>query len=133
MNICSKNHARAMESMQASLEFEQNAKSESLRNKKNLEAEINDLEIALDHANKANNEAQKSIKRYQQKLSEATSVTRRRPGLGRSWAREPTSLREGAAPSLPRLMRPRPSLTPPTAARSRLSTSSPSLGTLSSR
>merc|ERR1712168_1357197 len=61
-----------MESMQASLEFEQNAKSESLRNKKNLEAEINDLEIALDHANKANNEAQKSIKRYQQKLSEAT-------------------------------------------------------------
>merc|ERR1712078_58159 len=69
---CRKNHARAMESMQASLEFEQNAKSESLRNKKNLEAEINDLEIALDHANKANNEAQKSIKRYQQKLSEAT-------------------------------------------------------------
>merc|ERR1719339_293698 len=57
---CRKNHARAMESMQASLEFEQNAKSESLRNKKNLEAEINDLEIALDHANKANNEAQKS-------------------------------------------------------------------------
>ena len=68
----SKNHARAMESMQASLEFEQNAKSEALRNKKNLEAEINDLEIALDHANKANNEAQKSIKRYQQKLSEST-------------------------------------------------------------
>merc|ERR1711915_814613 len=67
-----KNHARAMESMQASLEFEQNAKSEALRAKKNLEAEINDLEIALDHANKANNEAQKSIKRYQQKLSEAT-------------------------------------------------------------
>merc|ERR1711972_794172 len=67
-----KNHSRAMESMQASLEFEQNAKSEALRAKKNLEAEINDLEIALDHANKANNEAQKSIKRYQQKLSEAT-------------------------------------------------------------
>jgi len=83
---CRKNHARAMESMQASLEFEQNAKSESLRNKKNLEAEINDLEIALDHANKANNEAQKSIKRYQQKLSEATfgyeEETRARQELG---------------------------------------------------
>jgi len=42
-----------------------------LRSKKNLEGEINELEIALDHANKANNEAQKSMKRYQAKLSEA--------------------------------------------------------------
>ena len=35
------------------------------RNKKKLEGEINELEIALDHSNKANSEAQKSIKRYQ--------------------------------------------------------------------
>ena len=35
------------------------------RVKKKLEGEINELEIALDHANKANSEAQKSIKRYQ--------------------------------------------------------------------
>merc|ERR1712034_99459 len=33
--------------------------------------EINELEIALDHANKANNEAQKSIKRYQGQFREA--------------------------------------------------------------
>ena len=33
--------------------------------KKKLEGDINELEIALDHANKANSEAQKSIKRYQ--------------------------------------------------------------------
>merc|ERR1712007_341387 len=32
---------------------------------------INELEIALDHANKANNEALKSIKRYQGQLREA--------------------------------------------------------------
>ena len=56
-----------MESMQASLEAEQRAKAESLRIKKKLEGEINELEIALDHANKANSEAQKSIKRYQVK------------------------------------------------------------------
>merc|ERR1712168_1549887 len=65
------NHARAMDSMQASLESEQRAKAEGLRIKKKLEGEINELEIALDHANKANNEAQKSIKRYQTQLREA--------------------------------------------------------------
>ena len=61
----SKNHARAMDSMQASLESEQRAKAEALRIKKKLEGDINELEIALDHANKANAEAQKAIKRYQ--------------------------------------------------------------------
>ena len=65
-----KNHQRAMESMQASLESEQRAKSEALRIKKKLEGDINELEIALDHSNKANNEAQKSIKRYQVKKIE---------------------------------------------------------------
>merc|ERR1712121_159442 len=49
-----KNHARAMDSMQASLETEQRSKAEALRIKKKLEGEINELEIALDHANKAN-------------------------------------------------------------------------------
>merc|ERR1739838_1066284 len=66
-----KNHARAMDSMQASLESEQRSKAEALRLKKKLEGEINELEIALDHANKANNEAQKSIKRYQGQFREA--------------------------------------------------------------
>merc|ERR550532_2756035 len=51
-----KNHARAMDSMQASLESEQRAKAEALRIKKKLEGDINELEIALDHANKANSE-----------------------------------------------------------------------------
>merc|ERR1719365_198722 len=55
-----KNHARAMDSMQASLESEQRAKAEALRIKKKLEGDINELEIALDHANKANSEAQKA-------------------------------------------------------------------------
>merc|ERR1712223_657284 len=70
-NNTRKNHARAMESMQASLETEQKAKAEALRIKKKLEGDINEFEIALDHANKANNEALKSIKRYQGQLREA--------------------------------------------------------------
>merc|ERR1711935_112684 len=63
-----KNHARAMESLAASLEGEQRAKGEALRIKKKLESDINELEIALDHANKANAEGQKAIKRYQGQL-----------------------------------------------------------------
>merc|ERR1712179_812253 len=65
-----KNHQRAMDSLQASLEAESRVKSEALRIKKKLESDINELEIALDHANKANAEAHKSIKRYQGQLRE---------------------------------------------------------------
>merc|ERR1719282_2310240 len=69
-NNTRKNHARAMESMSASLEAEQRAKADALRIKKKLEGEINELEIGLDHANKANNEGLKAIKRYQGSLRE---------------------------------------------------------------
>ena len=70
---CSKNHQRAMESMQASLEAEARSKAEALRIKKKLESDINELEIALDHANKANAEANKAIKRYQGQLRDVES------------------------------------------------------------
>merc|ERR1711973_148929 len=65
-----KNHQRAMDSLGASLEAEQRAKADALRVKKKLESDINELEIALDHANKANIEGQKAIKRYQGSLME---------------------------------------------------------------
>ncbi|XP_039753060.1 myosin heavy chain, muscle isoform X12 [Pararge aegeria] len=65
-----KNHQRALDSMQASLEAEAKGKAEALRMKKKLEADINELEIALDHANKANAEAQKNIKRYQGQIKD---------------------------------------------------------------
>merc|ERR1711899_469451 len=69
-----KNHQRAMDSMQASLEGENKAKTEALRVRKKLEGEINELEIALDHSNKANAEAHKSIKRYQGQLRDTESL-----------------------------------------------------------
>merc|ERR1712088_912273 len=73
-NNTRKNHARAMESMSASLEAEQKAKGEALRIKKQLEGEINELEIGLDHANKANSEGLKSVKRYQAQLNETIQL-----------------------------------------------------------
>merc|ERR1719369_980110 len=63
-----------MDSLQASLEAESRAKAEALRIKKKLESDINELEIALDHANKANSEAHKSIKRYQGQLREVEGL-----------------------------------------------------------
>merc|ERR1712034_68101 len=73
-NNTRKNHQRAMESMSASLEAEQKAKGEALRVKKQLEGEINELEIGLDHANKANSEGLKSVKRYQGQLRETIQL-----------------------------------------------------------
>merc|ERR1719400_2419359 len=69
-NNTRKNHSRAMESLGASIEAEQRAKGEGLRIQKQLEGEINELEIGLDHANKATSEGLKSIKRYQTQLRE---------------------------------------------------------------
>merc|ERR1719209_2363538 len=73
-NNTRKNHARAMDSIGASIETEQHAKGEALRVKKQLEGEINELEIGLDHANKANSEGLKSIKRYQGQLRETIQL-----------------------------------------------------------
>merc|ERR1712200_225962 len=56
--------------MGASLETEQRSKAEALRIKKKLEGDINELEIGLDHANKANAEGLKAIQRYQGQLRE---------------------------------------------------------------
>ncbi|XP_047497306.1 myosin heavy chain, muscle-like [Penaeus chinensis] len=58
-------HQRAIDSMQASLEVEAKGKAEALRLKKKLESDINELEIALDHANKANSDLHKHYKKVQ--------------------------------------------------------------------
>merc|ERR1711874_443748 len=69
-----KNHQRALDSMQASLEAEAKAKEEALRIKKKYEADINEMEIALDHANKAHAEAKKAMKRTHMQLSDVNSA-----------------------------------------------------------
>ena len=61
---------KAIENMQAAIETESKAKAEALRLKKKLESDVLDLETSLDHANAANTETQKSIKKYQLSLRE---------------------------------------------------------------
>ncbi|CAF0951774.1 unnamed protein product [Rotaria sp. Silwood1] len=65
-----RNHQRALESMQASLEGEVRSKAEALKQKKKLETDINELEIALDHANRTNADLQKTLKRLQITITE---------------------------------------------------------------
>ncbi|XP_013068443.2 myosin heavy chain, striated muscle-like isoform X4 [Biomphalaria glabrata] len=65
-----RNHQRAMDSMQASLEAEAKGKAEALRIKKKLEQDINELEVALDQANRGKAEFEKNVKKYQQTIKE---------------------------------------------------------------
>merc|ERR1719350_975946 len=67
----SKTFQKAIDSMQSSLENESKAKGEALRQKKKLEADMNELEIALEHSNGANSESQQIIKRYQKNIKES--------------------------------------------------------------
>jgi len=54
--------------VQASLEAESRTKTEALRAKKKLEADINELEMAADDANRARAECEKMIKKFQQQV-----------------------------------------------------------------
>jgi peptidoglycan hydrolase CwlO-like protein len=56
--------------MQATLETESRSRAELMRMKKKLESDINELEIALDHANKANGDAQKNLRHFQDQIKE---------------------------------------------------------------
>merc|ERR1712054_31343 len=69
-----KNHQRALDSMQASLEGEARQKEEALRIKKKYEADINEMEIALDHSNKAHAEAKKAMKRTHMQLGDVNAA-----------------------------------------------------------
>merc|ERR1711913_192802 len=60
--------------MQASLEAEARIKEEALRCKKKYEADINETEIALDHANKAHQEAKKAMKRTHMQLGDVNAA-----------------------------------------------------------
>ena len=60
-----KTHQKGLDSMQQALEAETRAKGEAIRMKKKLESDIGELDTALEHANGANAEAQRTIKKYQ--------------------------------------------------------------------
>merc|ERR1712018_273776 len=66
-----KNFQKAVDGMQAALETESKGKAEATRMKKKLESDVGELETALEHANAANQDTQKAIKVYHQKIRES--------------------------------------------------------------
>merc|ERR1712110_191650 len=66
-----KNFMKAIDGMQSALEMESKGKAEALRMKKKLESDVGELETSLEHANAANAETQKTIKRYHQSIRES--------------------------------------------------------------
>merc|ERR1740123_1618559 len=66
-----KNFGKAIEGMQGAIEAESKAKAEALRMKKKLESDVVDLDTSLEHANAANAETQKTIKKYHSSIREA--------------------------------------------------------------
>ncbi|XP_071106369.1 myosin heavy chain, striated muscle-like [Haliotis cracherodii] len=68
-----RNHQKAVESLQASLDAETKSKAEVTKMKKKLEQDINELEVAVDSANRGRADAEKNAKRFQQQISEVQS------------------------------------------------------------
>merc|ERR1719510_2621220 len=59
--------------MQLALESESKGKAEAVRMKKKLEADVSELEVSLEHANAANQETQKVIKGYHNRIRDSQS------------------------------------------------------------
>merc|ERR1719251_793633 len=66
-----KNFQKGIDSMQGAIEAESKAKAEGIRMKKKLESDVLDLDTSLEHANAANQETQKNIKKYHLSIREA--------------------------------------------------------------
>uniref|UniRef100_A0A8C4UTL7 Myosin-7B n=1 Tax=Falco tinnunculus TaxID=100819 RepID=A0A8C4UTL7_FALTI len=66
-----KNHQRTVETMQGVLDAEVRSRSDSLRLKKKMEGDLNEMEIQLSHANRVAAEAQKHLQGIQGALKDS--------------------------------------------------------------
>lgn len=69
-----KNHQRALESLQASLDVEVKGRGEALKLRKKLEADLGDLELQVDLLTKSNAELGKNGKKLQQQIKELQAL-----------------------------------------------------------
>merc|ERR1711981_1315510 len=66
-----KNFQKGLDGMQQALESETKGKAEAERMMRKLEADVSELETALEHANAANGDTQKAIKKYPQQIRDS--------------------------------------------------------------
>uniref|UniRef100_A0A8C4TQ33 Myosin, heavy chain 7B, cardiac muscle, beta a n=1 Tax=Erpetoichthys calabaricus TaxID=27687 RepID=A0A8C4TQ33_ERPCA len=65
-----RNHQRALDSMQATLDAEAKSRNEALRLKKKMEGDLNEMEIQLNHANRQASESQKLVRQLQAQIKD---------------------------------------------------------------
>ncbi|XP_038634314.1 myosin-4 [Scyliorhinus canicula] len=65
-----RNHQRAVDTLQSSLEAEIRSRNDALRIKKKMENDLNEMEIQLGHANRQASEAQKHLRNLQGQLKD---------------------------------------------------------------
>uniref|UniRef100_A0A3Q3ISE2 Myosin-7B n=1 Tax=Monopterus albus TaxID=43700 RepID=A0A3Q3ISE2_MONAL len=93
-----RNHQRALESMQTTLDAESKSRNEAVRLRKKMEGDLNEMEVQLNHANRQASESQKLLRSLQvqikdiqleldetihhnEELKEQVAVTERRNNL----------------------------------------------------
>lgn len=69
-----KNHQRAIDSVQMSVEAETRSKMEAVRNRKKLEQDVMELEAALEMVSRARTEAEKGYKKFQVQINDLEMV-----------------------------------------------------------
>lgn len=62
------NHQRVLETMQSALDAEMRSKNDTIRIRKKMETDLNEMEIQLSHANRQAAEAQKQLRNIQSHL-----------------------------------------------------------------
>lgn len=70
-----RNHQRAIESMQATLDAEAKSRNEAIRVKKKMEGDLNEMEVQLNHANRLATESQKMVRNLQTQIKVNPNVT----------------------------------------------------------
>ena len=73
-DCCRKNHQRALDTIQISLEAEARGRLEALRQRKKLEQDVMELEAALEATARARGEVEKNYKRFQQQIRDLELV-----------------------------------------------------------
>nr|XP_057902115.1 myosin, heavy chain 7B, cardiac muscle, beta a [Doryrhamphus excisus] len=65
-----RNHQRALDSMQATLDAEAKSRNEAVRLRKKMEGDLNEMEVQLNHANRQASESQKLLRNLQVQLKD---------------------------------------------------------------
>uniref|UniRef100_A0AAR2LE09 Myosin, heavy chain 7B, cardiac muscle, beta a n=1 Tax=Pygocentrus nattereri TaxID=42514 RepID=A0AAR2LE09_PYGNA len=65
-----RNHQRALDSMQASLDAEAKSHNEAVRLKKKMEGDLNEMEVQLNHTNRIATEAQRMVRNLQTQIKD---------------------------------------------------------------